>query len=325
MGIDLSVPLDVSDATCTAPGHDLARDCEPNLAKHARFGSQKHSLSPSRPTYRRLESRRYRSVVTLERTFRVPLPGTRHVTVPMAWVLGCVVLVVLVGVLGVLRATQIAVTLLIPAGVVVWFWRQAQERIAEEGSRIGDQEQIGRVVNKARTELLSGIAHELMLHPERCSLRAETLAVAVDFRFARPDLKVAVPDVVMVTDPHLFRYLLHSLVANAVTHGGPRIAIWAETDQSSVWIAVSDDGPGVPFDAEPRLMERTVDLVGASDPTLPGSSGLSIARTIGEVLGGQLTYRRDARWTHFSIRLPLGVETGKQLAPSHRPMEARVS
>ncbi len=261
----------------------------------------------------------------MERTFRVPLPGTRQVVVPLAWVLGLVVLVVLAGFLGVLRASQIAVTLLIPAGVVGWFWRQAQERVAHlERSRLGGNEQVERMVGKARAELLAGIAHELVLHPERCSLRAETLAVAVDYRFARPDLKVAVPDVVMVTDPHLFRYLLHSLVANAVEHGGSRIAIWAESDESSLWIAVSDDGPGVPSEVEPRLMERTVDL-GASDPAMRGSSGLSIARTIGEVLGGQLAYRRDARWTHFSLRLPLGVETGRQLAPSHRPMEAGVS
>ncbi|MGA8041068.1 MAG: ATP-binding protein [Acidimicrobiia bacterium] len=262
----------------------------------------------------------------MERSLRVPLPGTRQVAVPLAWVLGLVVLVALAGLLGVARASQIAVTLLVPAGVVGWFWRQARDRIADvERSRLGGGEDVDRVMAKARAELLAGIAHELVLHPERCSLRAETLAVAVDYRFARPELKVAVPDVVMVTDPHLFRYLLHSLVANAVAHGGSRIAIWAETEESSVWIAVSDDGPGVPADLEPRLMERTVDLVGTSDPAMPGSSGLSIARTIGEVLGGQLAYRRDARWTHFSLRLPLGVETGRQPAPSHRPMEAGVS
>lgn len=263
-------------------------------------------------------------MVTLERRLQGVVERTGREVKVAASVLAIALLVTSMGLFGLAPTLQVLVTLLIPVGVVTWFWLEARSRIREaERSALVSRSRVPEAIDQARAELIAGAAHELVLHPERCSLRAETLAVAVDYRVVKPGLKVAVPDLIMVTDPHLFRFLLHTLVANAVEHGGPRIAIWAESDESSVWLAVSDDGPGVPEELEPALMKRTVDLASGSR-SAESASGLSVARTIGETLGGKLGYRRDARWTHFSIRLPLGVEMERPTDPSHWPMEARV-
>jgi Histidine kinase-, DNA gyrase B-, and HSP90-like ATPase len=215
----------------------------------------------------------------------------------------------ILGFMGPIRALQVVVTLLIPAGIVIWFWLDARKRIVQAASVPEPQTRVSPLVERARTELLATVSHELIAHPERCSLRAEMLAVAVDYRHMRDDLKVAVPDIVMQTDPNLLRFLLHVLVGNAVEHGGPRIAIWADVGGGSVRIAVSDDGDGVSPEIEDRLLDKLVDLAPARDRSEPQASSLAIARTIGEVLGGSLSYRRDPNWTHFSIRLPIGPES----------------
>lgn len=212
--------------------------------------------------------------------------------------------------LGVARTAQIVATVVVPATVMVLFWRAVRARVIEREEEIEAMLDFERVSSRALAEFLADVSHELPAHPEPCSLRAEAMAVAVDYRVG-PRLRVAVPDTVVITDPHLLRQLLHVLVGNALRHGGERVAIWGTADGESVTLSVSDDGPGVPPELSGRLFERLVDL-GKQTPEIGDTgTGLSIARTLADLMGGQITYRRDARWTHFSFRVPLKVLGGR--------------
>jgi len=246
-------------------------------------------------------------VVTLRGRAQVdtgPGPGLTLV----ACLTGFVVLgAALLSLFGVARTAQIVVTLLVPATVMILFWRAVRARVMERQAEVEAMLDFERVSSRALAEFLADVSHELVVHPERCSLRAEALAVALDYRQVGPRLQVAVPDIAVVTDPHLLRQVLHILVGNALRHGGERVAIWGATDGEWAALNVSDDGPGIPPELDGRLFERLVDLGSQTSGVGDTGTGLSIARVLGELMGGQMTYRRDASWTHFSLRLPLSV------------------
>jgi signal transduction histidine kinase len=206
---------------------------------------------------------------------------------------------------------------------MVLFWRAVRARLDERDDEIEEMLDFERVSSRALAGFLADVSHELLVHPERCSLRAEALAVAVDYRMVGPRLRVAVPDIVVVADPKLLRQLLHILVGNALRHGGERVAIWAAADGEWANLTVSDDGPGIPSQLDGRLFERLVDL-GKRTPGIGDSgTGLSIARALGDLIGGELTYKRDASWSHFSFRMPM-TSAGGHSEPARARLGAGV-
>jgi signal transduction histidine kinase len=80
-----------------------------------------------------------------------------------------------------------------------------------------------------------------------------------------------------------------------------RIKLSTARDDNSACLAVSDAGPGIPFDQLKEVFEPffTTKREGMG-------MGLSIARTIVEAHGGQLSAENEAgRGATFRIRLPL--------------------
>ncbi len=220
-----------------------------------------------------------------------------------------IVWLVIAGWLGAAAAVQVVLTLVIPAAIMTGYWLLARERIQMREADVDAALELEQISRRSVNELLSSLAHEMTPHPELCSLRAEALAVAVDFRHLCPDLKVAVPDAVILTDPDILRHVLNVLVGNAVRFGGDRVAIWSSSEAGRVRLSVSDDGPGLPEETADRLFERYVDLAGRGPH--PRVSGLSLARTLAELIGSELGYRRDPNWTHFSVLLPAGGEQSR--------------
>lgn len=95
---------------------------------------------------------------------------------------------------------------------------------------------------------------------------------------------------------------LNILLDNAAVHGGnvSRVAVTAAVD--SVEIAVSDEGPGVPFESREEIFEW-----GVHRSDSPGEGiGLSVARRLVSEHGGTLTLAEPTatRGTAFVIRLP---------------------
>jgi signal transduction histidine kinase len=132
--------------------------------------------------------------------------------------------------------------------------------------------------------------------------------VAVEYQDAGADIKVAVPDVEIETDPHILRQILHLLVGNSIRRGGGRIAIWAVTEGHSLRLTVSDDGGGMSPRDEDAIFDRYVDLARSEGTAGRRRYGLISARILGELIGAELGYKRDPSWSHFSVRLPLDAE-----------------
>jgi hypothetical protein len=242
----------------------------------------------------------------------------------IASLIGFVVLgITLSSLVGAGRTAQILATLVLPSSVMILYWRAVRGRILEHDAELAAAIDLEDVTRRATGQFLVGVSHDLRLHPERCNLRAEALAVAVDYRQVSPDLKVAVPDIVLVTDPHLLRHVLHVLVGNALRHGGRRVAIWAAPEEDDVRLTVSDDGPGLPKELAGHVFERYVDLGEQVRTTRPSGAGLALARAFSELMGGQMMYKRDPSWTHFSIRLPVGSDAAGR-SSDRVPLEAGV-
>ncbi|GIU95223.1 MAG: hypothetical protein KatS3mg012_1680 [Gaiellaceae bacterium] len=111
--------------------------------------------------------------------------------------------------------------------------------------------------------------------------------------------------VVVRADPIRLRQALDNLVRNAlaVTPADGEVAVAVGGDRQSVWIAVSDSGPGIPERERERIFEPGVRL--GSDR--PGSGlGLPIARAIVEAHGGTVRVESSALGggSTFVVTLP---------------------
>ena len=106
-------------------------------------------------------------------------------------------------------------------------------------------------------------------------------------------------------DPGRFRQVLRNLVANAVKHGGPHIAVTAAS-ASDGWceVIVRDDGAGVAPDQAANIFEPYVHGRDVDDHPSSAGLGLYVSRHLAELMGGALDYRRAEGQTEFVLRLP---------------------
>lgn len=216
---------------------------------------------------------------------------------------------------------QIAVSFAVPALVMFFFWRVARVRLRAREDEMQLELGLERVTNRATGQFLAGVSHELVPHHERCNVKAEALVVAVEYQDLGADIKIAVPEIVVETDPSIFREILHLLVGNAVRHGGKRVAIWAVAEGREMRISVSDDGPGLPEGTGAQVFQRYVDLAEETRSPARSGSGLAVIRGLAEQIGAKLGYKRDPSWTHFSVSLPLAPAPAG--SPADRvPLEA---
>ena len=219
--------------------------------------------------------------------------------------LGLIALVVYsAGRFGPAITAQIAVSFVVPVLVMLFFWRAARDRVRARDAEWQVDLGLERVTNRATGQFLASVSHELVPHIERCNVKAEALVVAVEYQDVGADIKVAVPEIVIETDPSIFRQVLHLLVGNAIRHGGNRVAIWAVEEGGSMRISVSDDGPGLPDGTGGQVFQRYVDLAEQARSTLRAGSGFAVIRGLSEQIGAELGYKRDPSWTHFSVSLP---------------------
>ena len=207
---------------------------------------------------------------------------------------------------GFARIAQFALTLVIPAVLMVIFWRMARDRVLDHEAEVITRIDLEQVASRQLSEFVAAVSHELTPHPEPCSLRAEALAVAVQYQKLGSRIEVAVPDAVVSADPVFLRQMLHVLVDNAVRHGGDRIAVWAAPDGPQVSLSVSDDGEGLSAGLDGVVFQHLVDIGGGS-PIGSAVSGLAIARSLSDAMDAQIAYKRDPNWTHFSFRLPVAI------------------
>lgn len=160
-------------------------------------------------------------------------------------------------------------------------------------------------------DLLTAVrADELgvMTKSETLSARSEVVKVIQPFVQAGATLRQSIEDAQIWADGLRFRQIVRNLVANARRHGGPRIAVIGRVSGGSYELAVVDDGPGVPESVIERMFERFVHR--GSEPLVAGSLGLglSIARVLAQLMGGDLRYERSDGLTRFVVTVPLSTE-----------------
>lgn len=110
----------------------------------------------------------------------------------------------------------------------------------------------------------------------------------------------------VIADASRVRQILRNLLTNAERYGGPNRRVVTGAFFDNVWLEVRDDGDGVAPDDAVQIFEP----YGTAHSGVTGSVGLglSVARQLAELMGGSLTYRRDADETVFRLELPLARE-----------------
>ena len=116
-------------------------------------------------------------------------------------------------------------------------------------------------------------------------------------------------DLSIVADASLLGHAVTNLLYNAIRHGptGSRVRIEARANDGSVFIAISDQGPGIAPAHHSRVFERfyRVDTSRARDAGGHGL-GLCIAKTAVERLGGTISLQSSVgEGAVFAIRLPI--------------------
>jgi PAS domain S-box-containing protein len=99
--------------------------------------------------------------------------------------------------------------------------------------------------------------------------------------------------------------VLENLVGNAIKYGaGHPVAVEVGGDDGEVWLRVSDQGIGIPKEAQSRLFER-FERVAPMRHFGGFGLGLWIVRRIVEAHGGTIELESDAgRGARFTVRLP---------------------
>lgn len=123
---------------------------------------------------------------------------------------------------------------------------------------------------------------------ERLSLLAPELEISLEASGA--------PAAALPLDPGSCHEILSNLADNARRHARSRIAFTVTRAGGSVFVRVSDDGPGVAVEDQERIFERFVSL----DSRGGSGLGLPIARGLAQALGGELCYSAG-----FVLELPL--------------------
>jgi signal transduction histidine kinase len=105
-------------------------------------------------------------------------------------------------------------------------------------------------------------------------------------------------------DRNLLGSALASLVDNAIKYAGPgaTVEVSAGSDEQGSWLAVRDNGPGVPTEELPKLTQRFYRL--DKSRHLPGNGlGLSIVAAIAALHGGSLEIEDAAPGLRLRFRL----------------------
>ena len=118
-------------------------------------------------------------------------------------------------------------------------------------------------------------------------------------------LVVTDEDPLIYADGTRLRQILRNLIQNALTHGGPNIAIEVSHDGAMVHVSVLDDGDELSTDDRDRIFEPYARTDGAEVAATHGIGiGLYVSRLLAHMMGGDLLCLRRGTRTEFLLSLP---------------------
>jgi heavy metal sensor kinase len=147
---------------------------------------------------------------------------------------------------------------------------------------------------------------------------SEEFLAAAEARGIVLDRAIA-PGIVVMGDQDALKRAVANLIENAVrlAPSDSRIRLAVGSERGMAWIAVSDEGPGIATEDQPRVFDRFWRADKARSRADGGTGlGLSIVRQIAQTHGGdvQLQSRLGVGST-FTIWLPVASSVGGDLAP----------
>ena len=162
------------------------------------------------------------------------------------------------------------------------------------------------------TALINNLLDLTKLQQGAIALRLESVQLAQMSReivdaTPPPDgvsVEVEIPDdLVGVTDPQRFDQVVSNLLTNAYRYGGPEIVLSGKAEDGSVFVSVTDNGPGVDERLIPRMFDPFARGQGSGE--VGGSGlGLAIVKMLVEASQGEIFYEGNGRGATFTIRLP---------------------
>jgi signal transduction histidine kinase/DNA-binding response OmpR family regulator len=156
----------------------------------------------------------------------------------------------------------------------------------------------GRMPMRARRTELSGFLVELV---QRFSPLAQARGMTLS-------LTGATGSAWLWVDPDLLDKTLSNLLSNALKFARCEISVTLEAGESSVRVAVADDGPGVPPEVADAIFDRFFQADASDTRSADGAGiGLALARELAELHGGGLVLTPSPQGATFELTLPRGA------------------
>jgi len=120
-------------------------------------------------------------------------------------------------------------------------------------------------------------------------------------------VQVSGPSPTAIADPARVRQIVRNLVTNASRYGGDVVSVEFDTLHPWSRIRVSDNGPGVPVAQREQIFDAYHRAHDEPGLTASVGLGLTVARTLARLMGGDLVYRYEDEVSIFELRLPAAV------------------
>ena len=117
------------------------------------------------------------------------------------------------------------------------------------------------------------------------------------------DVRVDGSEPRVIADPRRTRQVLRNLVSNALRYGGEEVSISIRKAMDEIEVMVCDNGEQI-SDTEVDRIFRPFERAGENHPSGSVGLGLSVARRLARLMGGDLTYRYTDARSCFVLSLP---------------------
>ncbi len=111
--------------------------------------------------------------------------------------------------------------------------------------------------------------------------------------------------VVVSADPLRTRQIVRNLIMNAYRHGGPDIIVSAGLDRAMGTVEVTDNGGGIPEALRKSVFDRFVSGAERDGRTGSIGLGLTVSRTLADLMDGTVELKPTDSGTTFVVSLPL--------------------